>query len=97
MKNYHWPGNVRELQHAVERSVILSDSNKLQLEDFFLKSHDTSFKSETEAKTLEQMEKQFIADSLYKNDGNVTQTAKVLGLTRTALYRRLNKYGLMKT
>ena len=52
------------------------------------------FKIIHEPRTLDEMEKSFILQSLEDNGGNVTQTAKVLGLTRTALYRRLNKYGL---
>ena len=96
LQKYHWPGNVRELQHAVERAVILSESNVLKSNDFFLggntiQKHKTK---EKEVITLDEMEHQFIRESLERNHGNVTKTAKELGLTRTALYRRLNKYGL---
>ena len=97
LQKYHWPGNVRELQHAVERAVILSESNVLKSNDFFLGGNSVqkqSASSDSEVKTLDEMEHQFIRESLERNHGNVTKTAKELGLTRTALYRRLNKYGL---
>ncbi len=93
LKKYKWQGNVRELQHAVERAIILSEGKKITSSDFFLKPA-ASGKKAIEATTLEEMEKVFILQSLEENQGNVTKTAQVLGLTRTALYRRLNKYGI---
>lgn len=98
LEHYHWPGNVRELQHAVERAVILSQEDTLQPEDFSfnesavnMHQHKTD---EDELLTLDENEKLFIQRALERNQGNVTHTAKELGLTRTALYRRLDKYGL---
>ena len=93
LKNYSWPGNIRELQHAVERAVILNESNKFADARHFIQSHDSSTFSEI-PETLDEMEKQFILQTLDKNNGNVSQAARALGLTRTAMYRRLNKYGL---
>ena len=94
LESYHWPGNIRELQHAVERAVILSDKDKIDSVELFINA-SSSFKSPTpKAKTLDEMERDFILESLEQNHGNVTQTAKVLGLTRTALYRRMNKHGI---
>ncbi|MFC2120336.1 sigma-54-dependent transcriptional regulator [Bacteroidota bacterium] len=92
---YHWPGNVRELQHAIERAVILCDSNVLQPDDFQL----TSIKSksegfELESFNLEEVEKSIILKVLKKNNGNISFASKELGLTRTSLYRRMEKYGL---
>jgi len=95
LKSYAWPGNVRELQHAIERAVILAEGHSLQSHDLLLREPlSLQTKPVFEATTLDEMEKKFILQTLKENQGNVTQTAKVLGLTRTALYRRLNKYGL---
>ena len=93
LKRYDWPGNIRELQHAVERAVILSDGKKIKPDDFLLKRPTGSNVIRNDA-TLNEMEKNFIIQALDNNNGNVTKTAKVLDLTRTALYRRLNKYGI---
>lgn len=92
LKQYDWPGNVRELQHAVERAVILSDQPELQPEDFRLGTVAAS--SVDSPKTLNENERNFIKQALDRHQGNITQTAKELGITRTALYRRLEKFGL---
>jgi len=96
LKKHDWPGNVRELQHAVERAVILCEGSVVKTSDFFPGSQVLPQKSSysSEARTLDEMEQQFIREALERNHGNVTKTAKELGLTRTALYRRLHKYGL---
>lgn len=93
LKNYPWPGNIRELQHAVERAVILSEGNRINDEGLFLNSTATAH-TIPQATTLDEMEHNFIVQSLENNEGNVTQTAKALGLTRTALYRRMKKHGI---
>lgn len=90
MMEYQWPGNVRELQHAVERAVILGNA-ELTIEHLLTKSVPVALNS---PKTLDEMEESFIITSLEENKGNVSLTAKKLGLTRTAMYRRLRKYGL---
>ncbi len=95
LKKYKWPGNIRELQHATERAIILSDTSSINEIELFINTteiqiHDTS----TEVHTLDEMEMIFIKRTLKENNGNVTSTAKQLGLTRTALYRRLNKHGI---
>jgi two-component system, NtrC family, response regulator HydG len=95
LENYHWPGNVRELQHAIERSAIMSETNELQPSDFFFTT--ASDKDETFAISnynLENVEKEVIMKVLREQNGNITQAAKELGLTRTSLYRRMEKYGL---
>ncbi|QSE95860.1 sigma-54-dependent transcriptional regulator [Fulvivirga lutea] len=95
LKVYPWPGNVRELQHATERAIILSEEKTIYNADQFISSSAASSSHTAEdAVTLDEMEKVFIKKTLDENAGNVTNTAKQLGLTRTALYRRLNKYGL---
>jgi len=95
LKTYEWPGNVRELAHATERAVILSDEHIIDDDSLFINENTSKISLVTKtAKTLDEMEKQFIQKSLKENEGNVSKTAKKLGLTRTAMYRRLNKYGL---
>jgi DNA-binding NtrC family response regulator len=95
LEGYQWPGNVRELQHAIERSIILSESDVLQPSDFFFTSPETKEeKFIFDTYNLEQVEKAVIRKALDENDGNVTKAAKELGLTRTSLYRRMEKYGL---
>jgi len=98
MMKYQWPGNVRELQHAIERAVIMSSQHILQAEDFFFHSKTTA-DDDSAAVTLEEynlddVEKILIRKVLQKFDGNITKAASELGLTRSSLYRRLEKYGL---
>ncbi len=92
LKEYHWPGNIRELQHAIERAIILSENASISMEDLFPRA--ANLRVSGKEHTLEEHEKQYIQQVLDNNNGHVTNTAKTLGLTRTALYRRLNKYGL---
>jgi DNA-binding NtrC family response regulator len=94
IQKYHWPGNIRELQHAIERAVILNDGNKIQSAEVLISGSNRNQKQTIEARTLDEMEKQFILQTLDDQDGNVSQTAKKLGLTRTALYRRMKKHNL---
>ncbi|MCK5029049.1 MAG: sigma 54-interacting transcriptional regulator, partial [Bacteroidales bacterium] len=95
LTQYQWPGNVRELQHALERAVIMSDSDVLQTDDFSLTTRsEKTTEIEIDTYNLEDIEKNIIVKVLKQNQGNVTQAATVLGLTRTSLYRRMEKYGL---
>ncbi len=92
LQQYQWPGNIRELQHAIERAVILCEKPAMDEISLFLTSNTNL--STTNATTLDDMEKNFIIKSLNEHNGNVTQTATTLGLTRTALYRRMKKYSI---
>lgn len=95
LEKHHWPGNIRELQHAVERAVIMSDSNILQPHDFFLSQNDeTGDGTEPETYNLEETERLLIRKVIDKHGGNISKAAKELGLTRASLYRRIEKYGL---
>ena len=96
LEKYSWPGNVRELQHAVERAVIMSRDNILQPEDFFFNNQPTRDKEDInlEQFNLEDVERILIRKVLAKHNGNITHAAQELGLTRSSLYRRLEKYGL---
>jgi DNA-binding NtrC family response regulator len=97
MHKHPWPGNIRELQHAIERAVILSNGNVLQPEDFnFTASSNKEENGQLslEQYNLEEVEKLLIRKVLKKYNGNITQAAAELGLTRSSLYRRLEKHGL---
>jgi len=95
LAGYNWPGNVRELQHAVERAVILSDSETLAPNDFLLPGATGSGQEPTlDTLKLDDVEKDVIRQAITKHSGNITRAAKELGLTRTSLYRRMQKYGL---
>jgi DNA-binding NtrC family response regulator len=90
-----WPGNVRELDHAVERGVLLSRSEWVEVQDLGLESPAPAVAPpRLEDLTLEDVEKILIQKALARYDGNVSQAAQALGLSRSALYRRLEKYGL---
>ncbi len=92
---YSWPGNVRELRHAIERAIILGDGNVLQPEDFLLSAPEPASSSPAfESMNLQEVEKQAIRQALRKHNGNISHAARELGLTRAALYRRLEKYGM---
>lgn len=93
LKQYPWPGNIRELQHVIERAVILTDKNKLHEIDFMLHPQ-TRLLSEEELFDLEELEIRTIREVLRRCAGNMTKAASMLGITRTSLYRRLEKYGL---
>jgi DNA-binding NtrC family response regulator len=94
MKKYFWPGNIRELQHAVERAVILNEDKTIESAELLIGTGSLKPKQDTPPRTLEEMEKVFILQSLDDNNGNVSQTAIALGMTRTALYRRMKKHGI---
>jgi DNA-binding NtrC family response regulator len=94
MARYHWPGNIRELQHSVERAVILNEDKVIKSPELLINSAASKTKTDAVPRTLEDMEKIFILQSLDENGGNVSQTAIHLGMTRTALYRRMKKHGI---
>ncbi len=96
LNKHSWPGNIRELQHAVERAVIMSDSNVLQPHDFFLSQNegDKSDSLDVSNMNLEETEKMLIRKVVDKHGGNISKAAKELGLTRASLYRRIEKYDL---
>ncbi len=96
MHKHPWPGNIRELQHAIERAIILSGSSVLQPEDFNFAPAASKDDGQLalEQYNLEEVEKLLIRKVLKKYNGNITQAASELGLTRSSLYRRLEKYGL---
>lgn len=96
LEKHNWPGNIRELQHAVERAVIMSESNILEPNDFFLSQMEDNQSAEITpaSMNLEETEKMLIRKVIDKHGGNISKAAKELGLTRASLYRRLEKYGI---
>lgn len=91
--SYSWPGNVRELRHAMERAVILSDHETLQPQDFSLTTPATPLSAlHFDSYNLEEVEKAVICKVVEKHKGNISYAARELGLTRTSLYRRMEKY-----
>jgi two-component system, NtrC family, response regulator HydG len=94
--NYHFPGNVRELQYAIERAVIMAEGDVLKANDIIFSPIEMAAASEEEVvhTNLSSMEKNTILKVIEKNNGNISKAAKELGITRTALYRRLNKYDI---
>ena len=95
LKNHRWPGNVRELQHTIECAVIMSDTTILRPQDFLLSSRETRAEGlYFDDLSLNTVEKVVIQKALHKNEGNISRAARELGLTRAALYRRMEKYGI---
>lgn len=90
---HSWPGNIRELDHAVERAVLLAQGDSVRAQDFALRSA-SSPTPRFEDLPLEEVEKLLIQKALARYDGNVSQAAKALGLSRSALYRRIASHGL---
>ncbi len=95
LEHYMWPGNVRELQHSIERAVIMSDTSILQPSDFHLANESAKVEEvELENYNLDEVEKMIILKVMKKHHGNISNAAKELGLTRTSLYRRMEKHDL---
>ena len=93
MLEYGWPGNVRELDHAVERAVLLSSGDTLRVSDLSLRApRETT--QRLEELSLEEVESLLIRKAIDRYSGNISQAAEALGLSRSALYRRLQKYGI---
>lgn len=90
---HSWPGNVRELDHTIERAVLMAQDATIHAADLLLRaSRDAA--SRIEDMSLEDVECFLIKKAMTRFDGNVSQAAKALGLSRSALYRRLQRYGL---
>jgi two-component system, NtrC family, response regulator HydG len=90
---HSWPGNIRELQHALEKAVILSQGEELTTDDFNLdKGRKTIAGIDTF--NLEENEKQLIARAIEKHKGNMSHTARSLGINRSTLYEKIKRYGL---
>ncbi|MBL4678983.1 MAG: sigma-54-dependent Fis family transcriptional regulator [Mucilaginibacter sp.] len=96
LRSYSYPGNVRELQYTIERAVIMADDNLLKADDLIFSVLEAPAESiiDEDNIQLSTLEKNAILKVIDKHNGNITRAAKELGLTRTALYRRLSKYDI---
>jgi len=93
MLEHPWPGNVRELDHAIERAVLMSTAEQIHPSDLGLET-DKASPAKIEDMSLEEVEYLLIKKALARNSGNISHAAEALGLSRSALYRRMEKYGL---
>jgi transcriptional regulator with PAS, ATPase and Fis domain len=94
LSEYKWPGNIRELKHTIEKAVILSENKTLTPEDFTLTSKNQPILDSNRPISFEEGEKILIERALRKYKGNISFTAKELGIGRQTLYRKINQYGL---
>lgn len=93
LKQYPWPGNIRELENSIERAVIMCDDNTIRPDDFILSSRMNN-QQLFQSFNLAEIERMIIHQAIEKHQGNLSQAAKELGLTRSSLYRRLEKHDL---
>ena len=97
LRMHSFPGNVRELQYIIERAIIMAESHELQASDLIFSPIETTSSEGQhfqDSANLSELEKNTILRIIDKHNGNISKAAKELGLTRTALYRRLNKYDI---
>ncbi len=94
LTKYDWPGNIRELQHTIERAVIMSDGKQLKVSDMNLSSTNTAEADRLDDLNLEKLEEWAVEAAIKKHQGNISHAASELGLSRGAMYRRMEKYGL---
>lgn len=92
LKSQQWPGNIRQLEHTIEKALILSDSDTLGVSDFDL--YDNQQATISTSTTLEEMERNAIMDAVKHHNGNMSEVARQLGITRQTLYNKLRKYGI---
>jgi DNA-binding NtrC family response regulator len=93
LQQYSWPGNVRELEHTIERAILMSRTEQIQPADLSL-SAQRAQPQNLEDLSLEAVEAVLVRKALQRFQGNVSQAAEALGLSRGALYRRMEKYGV---
>ena len=93
MKAYQWPGNIREIEHIIERAVIITDNEQIEVADLHFSAKKAAINL-SDNLNLEEAEKLLVEQAIQKHQGNISRAAKDLGLTRAALYRRLEKHQL---
>jgi DNA-binding NtrC family response regulator len=96
--DYNWPGNVRELENAIERAIVTCRTRVLTAEDFsFLRPAPSASLGEQglpPGLTLQDLEKEYIAETLKRSMGNIKETATVLGIDRSTLYEKIKRYDI---
>ena len=93
LKEYEWPGNVRELRHTLEKAVILTDADVIEVENLAL-SMSGKLRVGSGLKTLDDIERDALINALNTYGGNIVHAAKALGITRQTLYNKMKKYGI---
>jgi len=93
LKQHSWPGNIRELSHVIERAVLLAMTNEITAQQLLLEATD-DIEHSVQLQPLEQAERQLIEKALATTNGQVIEAAKLLEISRNALYRRLEKFGI---
>jgi DNA-binding NtrC family response regulator len=94
LQGYHWPGNVRELSHCIERAVVLSDEDVVQAHHLNLTTKAQVNTTNLPLMTLDEAEKRLLINAIHSFDGNVIAAGEFLGLTKSTIYRRLEKHNL---
>ena len=96
LMNHNWPGNVRELENAIERAMVVGKTNSIIVDDlpFHLSSNNLALNDDV--KTLSDMERKFILNTLNENGWNISKTAQILEIDRVTLYNKISKYNLSK-
>jgi DNA-binding NtrC family response regulator len=94
LHEHRWPGNIREMDHAVERGVLLSQGASVRAADLGLRPPPGGAAAKLEEMSLDEVERYLIQRTLDRHSGNISQAAIALGLSRSAMYRRLQKHGL---
>ncbi len=94
LRAHPWPGNVRELAHVVERAVLMASADPVKVGDLGLQGGADGSSTSLEAMSLDEVERLLVTKAMRRFDGNVSRAADALGLSRSALYRRLEKHGL---
>jgi two-component system NtrC family response regulator len=100
LQNQRWPGNIRQLRHLIERAMLVSGKDILQVEDFELtmemdaRDEDRDALPRVGSMTIDDLEKAMIVKAMKHYGGNISKVADALGLSRAALYRRFEKYGI---
>lgn len=96
LTKYNWPGNVRELENAIERAVVVTRVETIQVEDLPFQINNPANPFNSDDRSLAAMEKRHIAISLNSLNWNISRTAEALGIDRVTLYNKINKYGLQR-
>ena len=91
---YTWPGNVRELDHTIERAIIMCRDENIQPANLGLQSSNRPRAINLDEMSVEEVEALLVSKALARCNGNISQAAEVLGLSRGSFYRRMEKYGL---
>jgi transcriptional regulator of acetoin/glycerol metabolism len=100
LRNQPWPGNIRQLRHTIERALLIGSQDTLAVEEFDLamgmdaREEGRDSLPQVGAMTLDDMEKAMIVKAMKHYDGNISRVAEALGLSRAALYRRFEKFGI---